>query len=138
MKVNVYGKLIDLNIDYRFNGADVDSIKSAIQAVVPIRYITRIKIYHHVLKTIKSYDQTFMCNTIQNCLRELGVYTSSYIFCDILPEFNKENYRNITNTTFTIYGNAWDWAHSRDNRINFLKRIKKQCAVEYLKLGKYE
>lgn len=137
MKVNVYGKLIDLKIDYRFNGADIDSIKSAIQAIVPIRHITRIKIYHHVLKTIKSCDRRFMCNTIQQCLHELGINTSHNIFYDILPEFNKKNYRNITNTTYWMCGNAWDFAHSRDNRIKFLEKIKRQCAIEYLSLRKY-
>lgn len=137
MKVNVYGKLIDLKIDYRFNGADVDSIKNAIQFVAPIRHITRIKIYHYVLKGIKSGDRTFMCNSIQSCLRKLGIYASSNILCDILPEFNKENYRNIINTNYPIFGWSWDWSHSRDNRIKFLEKIKRQCAIEYLKLRKY-
>lgn len=137
MKVNVYGKLIDLKIDYRFNGADIDSIKNAIQFVVPIRYITRIKIYHYVLKDIKSGNRTFMCTSIQSCLRKLSIYSSSNILCDILPEFNKENYRNIINTTYFIDGWSWDWSYSRDNRIKFLEKIKRQCAIEYLKLRKY-
>lgn len=137
MKVNVYGKLIDLKIDYRFNGADVDSIKNAKQFVVPIRHITRIKIYHYVLKLIKSNDHRFMCNATTNCLRKLGIYTSSYILCDILPEFNKENYRNIINTNYPIYGLSWDWGHMSNNRIKFLETIKRQCAIEYLLLRKY-
>ena len=137
MKVIVNYQPMDLKIDYRFNGADIDSIKSAIQAVVPIRYITRIKIYHYILKGIKSGDRTFMCNTIQSCLRKLGIYASSNILCDILPEFNKENYRNIINTTYPIVGLSWDWSHSRGNRIKFLEKIKRQCAIEYLSLGKY-
>lgn len=137
MKVIVNYRPMDLKIDYRFNEADIDSIKHAIRFVVPIRYVTRIKIYHHVLKAIKSDDHRFMCNATTNCLRKLGVYTSSYILCDILPEFNKENYRNITNTTYPIYGLSWDWGHMRINRIKFLEKIKRQCAIEYLKRGKY-
>ena len=137
MKVNVNGNPINFKIDYRFNGADIDSIKSAIQAVVPIRYITRIKIYHYVLKDIKSGNRTFMCSTIQSCLRKFGIYASSNILCDILPEFNKENYRNIINTTYPIVGWSWDWSHSRSNRVKFLEKIKRQCAIEYLSLGKY-
>ena len=138
MKVIVNYRPMDLKIDYRFNGADIDSIKSAIQAISPIRHITRIKIYHYILKRIKSSNQRFMCNIIQDCLCKLGIYTRSHIFRDILPEFNKENYRNITNTTYFMFGQAWDWSYSLDNRIKFLEKIKRQCAVEYLSLGKYE
>lgn len=137
MKVNVYGKLMDLKIDYRFNRADTDSIKSAIENNGIVRYITRIKIYHYALETIKSYNQTFICNTIQNCLFELGISTRHSILCDILPEFNKENYRNIINTSFPKAGSAWDWVYARDNRIKFLEAIKRQCAIEYLSLRKY-
>lgn len=137
MKVIVNHQPMDLKINYRFNGADIDSIKSAIQNVVPIRYITRIKIYHYVLKIIKSGDHKFMCNATTNCLHKLGIYTSPYIFCDILPEFNKENYRNIINTNYPIYGLSWDWGHMSNNRIKFLEKIKRQCAIEYLLLRKY-
>ena len=137
MKVIVNCRPIELKIDYRFNGADVDSIKSAIPAVVPIRYITRIKIYHYVLKTIKSSNSKFMCNTIKSCLRKFGIYASSNILCDILPEFNKENYRNIINPIYPKDGTSWDWGCLKDNRIKFLKEIKRQCAIEYLSSRNY-
>lgn len=137
MKVNVYGKLINLKIDYRFNGADTDSIKSAIDNNGVVRHITRIKIYQYALKLIKSGKQRFMCKAITNCLYKFGIYIESYIFYDILPEFNKENYKNIINTTYFSYGLAWDWSYSQDNRIKFLEAIKRQCAIEYLSLRKY-
>ena len=137
MKVIVNNRPIDFKIDYRFNGADVNSIKNAITIDGVIRHITRIKIYHYVLKNIKSYNGTFMCNIIQNCLRELNIHIRSNIICNRLPEFNKENYRKIINTTYPMVGSSWDWLYSRDNRIEFLKTIEKQCAIEYLSLRKY-
>lgn len=68
MKVNVYGKLIDLKVDYRFNGADADSVEHAIKYNGVIRHITRIKIYQHALKNIKLSNRSFMCNAIRNCI----------------------------------------------------------------------
>lgn len=136
MKVNVYSKIMDLKIDYRFNGADVDSIKSAIKNNGVIRHITRIKIYQYALKNIKSHDKKYICNTIQNCLFEFNIPIRHSILYDILPEFNRNNYRNIINTNYPTVGSAWDWYYARDNRIKFLEAIKRQCAVEYLSLRK--
>lgn len=137
MKVNVYGKLMDLKIDYRFNGTDIDSIKSAIKNNGIVRHITRIKIYQYALKNIKSHDKTYICNTIQNCLFEFNIPIRHSILYNILPEFNRNNYRNIINTNFPTVGSAWDWYYARDNRIKFLEAIKRQCAIEYLSLRKY-
>lgn len=141
MKVNVYGKLIDLKIDYRFNKADVDSIKSAIENNGVIRHITRIKIYHHCIKKLKSSDKNkpFMCTIIGNIIiksNKLHIIPSISLE-KILPEFNKKNYRKIINTDYPKGGNAWDWQDNIDNRIKFLEAIKRQCAVEYLSLRKY-
>lgn len=142
MKVNVYGKLIDLKIDYRFNGADIDSIDFAIMNNGIVRYITRIKIYHYCIKKLKSLnrDTVFMCVIIKDLISK---YNDSYFYPSInlekiLPEFNNKNYRKIINTDYTKHSNAWDWRWNIDNRIKFLEKIKKQCAIEYLKLGKYE
>ena len=141
MKVNVYGKLIDLKIDYRFNGADIDSIKYAINNNGVIRHITRIKIYHHCIKKLKSSDKNkpFMCTIIGNIIiksNKLHVIPSISLE-KILSEFNKKNYRKIINTDYPKGGSAWDWQDNIDNRINFLETIKKQCAVKYLSLRKY-
>lgn len=136
MKVNVYGKLINLKIDYRFNRADIDSVKSAIKNNGVVRHITRIKIYQYVLKNIKSSNSTFMCNAIHKCFKcNFNIYISSH-YDNILPEFNKKNYRDLIHPTYPECGNAWDW-ENKDNRIKFLEAIKRQCAIEYLSLKKY-
>lgn len=136
MKVNVYGKLIDLKIDYRFNKADADSIKSAIENNGVIRHITRIKIYQNVLKNIKLGNKYFMCNAIYNCIYYNFDTKILSHYNNILPEFNKNNYRNLIHPTYPKDGVAWDW-EGKDNRIKFLEAIKRQCAVEYLSLRKY-
>lgn len=142
MKVNVYGKLMDLKIDYKFNGADIDSVKSAIEHNVAIRHITRIKIYHNCIKKLKSSnkDKPFMCVIIGNIIiKHINPHVIPSISLEkILPEFNKKNYRKIINPNYPKGGNCWDWDYNIDNRIKFLEAIKKQCAIEYLKLGKYE
>ena len=136
MKVNVYGKLIDLKIDYRFNGADIDSVKSAIENNGVIRHITRIKIYQYALKNIKLDNNAFMCNAIYECFKyNFDIKVVGY-YGDILPEFNKKNYRNLIHTTYPEYTSVWDW-ENKDNRIKFLETIKRQCAIEYLSLRKY-
>lgn len=136
MKVNVYGKLIDLKIDYKFNGADADSIRSAINNNDVVRHITRIKIYQHTLKNIKSSNYVFMCNAISKSIKDnSGITISSHYNC-ILPEFNKKNYRNLIHPTYPEDSFAWDW-EGKDNRIKFLEAIKRQCAIEYLSLRKY-
>lgn len=58
------------------------------------------------------------------------------IYDNILPEFNKNNYRKLIHPTYPKDGVAWDW-ENKDNRIKFLEAIKRQCAVEYLSLRKY-
>lgn len=136
MKVNVYGKLIDLKIDYRFNGADADSIKSAIENNGVIRHITRIKIYQYVLKHIKLTNNIFMCNAMYECFKHNFDIKISSHYDNILPEFNKNNYRKLIHTIYPRDGIAWDW-ENKDNRIKFLEAIKKQCAIEYLSLRKY-
>ena len=136
MKVNVYGKFIDLKIDYRFNGADIDSVKSAIENNGIIRHITRIKIYQYILKNIKSGNKDFMCDAIYECFNyNFDIKVVGY-YSDILPEFNKKNYRNLTHTTVPENYISWDW-ENKDNRIKFLEAIKRQCAIEYLSLRKY-
>ena len=136
MKVNVYGKLIDLKINYRFNGADIDSVKSAIENNGVIRHITRIKIYQYALKNIKLGNKCFMCNAINDCINyHFNTKISSH-YDNILPEFNKNNYRKLIHPTYPKDGVVWDW-NNKDNRIKFLETIKKQCAVEYLSLRKY-
>lgn len=141
MKVNVYGKLMDLKIDYRFNGADADSIKSAIESNANVRYITRIKIYHDCIKKLKllNKDAPFMCVIIGNDILKYGNlrFIPSTSLEKILPEFNRKNYRKIINTDYAKHGNAWDWQCNIDNRIKFLETIKIQCAIEYLLLRKY-
>lgn len=136
MKVNVYGKLIDLKIDYRFNGADADSIKSAIENNRVIRHITRIKIYQYVLKSIKLGNNVFMCSAIYECFKYNFDIKAPSLYENILPEFNKNNYKNLIHPTYIENGIAWDW-ENKDNRIKFLKAIKRQCAIEYLSLRKY-
>lgn len=136
MKVNVYGKLMDLKIDYRFNGADIDSVKLAIKNNGVIRHITRIKIYHHAIKNLKLSNTHFMCNAMYKCFKHnFNIYITDH-YDNILPEFNKNNYRNLTHTTYPESGISWDW-DDKDNRIKFLETIKKQCAVKYLSLRKY-
>lgn len=137
MKVIVNHRPMDLKIDYRFNGADIDSVKSAIESNTPIRHITRIKIYQYVLKNIKLGNKSFMCNAISDCINYHFDTKASSHYDNILPEFNKNNYRKLIHPVYPKDGVAWDW-ENKDNRIKFLEKIKRQCAIEYLTLGKYE
>lgn len=137
MKVIVNHRPMNLKIDYRFNGADIDSVKNAITYNSPIRHITRIKIYQYVLKDIKSDNHRFMCNSLHRCFKHnFDIKVVSH-YHNILPEFNKKNYRNLIHPSYWECGVAWDW-EDKNNRIKFLEAIKRQCAIEYLKLGKYE
>ena len=136
MKVIVNNKPMNLNIDYRFTKTDTDNVKYAIEHNTPIKHITRIKIYHYVLKDIKSGNNSFMCNAMYKCFKhnfDIKVLSSSYN--NVLPEFNKKNYRDLIHTTCRN-DIVWDW-ENKDNRIKFLELIKRQCAIEYLSLEKY-
>lgn len=80
-----------------------------------------------------------MCIIIDNIIIETNnLHVIPFIGLEkILPEFNKKNYRKIINPDYPKGGSAWDWQDNIDNRIKFLEKIKRQCAIEYLSLGKY-
>ena len=137
MKVIINNKPINLNINYRFTRTDIDNVEYAIERNTRIKHITRIKIYQYVLKDIKSGNHSFMCNAMRKCFEHNFDIKVMSNYDNLLPEFNKINYRNITNTAYWMCGVAWDW-ENKNNRIKFLEAIKRQCAVEYLKLEKYE
>ena len=132
MKIIKDGKLISHNFDYRFYDLDIKCIQEAIQNKEPVRPLTRIKIYHHCIKEISKATYPYMCNIIKDKMRTLLNSPSVNFPFEILPEFNKNNYREFTNTTYPIQGGAWDLFTKVQDRIDFLKSLKMRVALEYL------
>jgi hypothetical protein len=133
MKVSLYGKIYDVKIDYRFNGADIDSINNAIKYNCPIRVLTRIKIYHYVINKL-TIVEPFMCNHIKHLINDL-LKTSKYItnLYNYLPEFTKDNYRKLIKVEYPFIGTAWDHRDKVKERIKFIKHLKLKCIIEYYK-----